>query len=169
MNPKLPPQDLEAERSVLGALMLDKNAVIKVADILNPYDFYNPHHGMILDAILELFEKAQPIDVLSVTHVLKEKKTLATIGGSSYLTDLINNVPSATHVSYYAQLVRDKRVLRDLVQASSSITERVFQAEGDTEELLDDIEQSIYLCDYLEIFKESIILGNIYENPELVK
>ncbi len=144
MNPKLPPQDLEAERSVLGALMLDKNAVIKVADILNPYDFYNPHHGMILDAILELFEKAQPIDVLSVTHVLKEKKTLATIGGSSYLTDLINNVPSATHVSYYAQLVRDKRVLRDLVQASSSITERVFQAEGDTEELLDDIEQSIF-------------------------
>lgn len=144
MNPKLPPQDLEAERSVLGALMLDKQAVIKVADILAPQDFYNPHHGMIFDTILQLFEKAQPIDLLSVTHVLKEKNALVSVGGSSYLTDLINSVPSASHVAHYAQIVREKRVLRALVHAASDITERVFQPGGETEDLLDDIEQKIF-------------------------
>lgn len=144
MNPKLPPQDLEAERSVIGALMLDKHAVIKVADILFARDFYNPHHGTIYETILMLFERGEPIDVLSVTHLLKERKALAAVGGSSYLTDLINSVPTATHVTHYAQIVREKKVLRELVHAASSITERVFQEGSKTEDLLDDIEQHIF-------------------------
>ncbi|MBI2514824.1 replicative DNA helicase [Candidatus Wolfebacteria bacterium] len=144
MNLKLPPQDIEAEKSVLGALMLDKNAVIRVADILLPDDFYNPHHTKIYETVLELFLKSEPIDILSVTQKLKDKKLLSDLGGSSYLSDLVASVPTATHISYYAKLVKQKKVLRDLIRASSEINERVFDTTEDTEGLLDEIEQKIF-------------------------
>jgi replicative DNA helicase len=145
INPKLPPQDIDSERSVIGAMMLEKDAVIRVADVLSPDDFYDPRHAKIFNAVLELFEKAQPIDILSVTQKLKEKDLLKNVGGSAYLTDLINSVPTATHVSYYAQLVKQKRVLRDLVNTSSEITAKIFDsAGGDTDELLDEVEQRVF-------------------------
>lgn len=144
MDIKLPPQDIEAERSVLGALMLDKNAIIQVADLLNADDFYSPTHGKIFEAIIELFEKNEPIDVLSVTNKLKEKNLLKEIGGSGYLTELINGVPSAAHISYYAKLVKHKNVFRELIGASAEITEKAFDAGEDAEKLLDEIEQKIF-------------------------
>ena len=119
MDPKLPPQDIEAERSVLGALMLDKSAIIKVADLLAAEDFYNPHHNQIYQTIFELYEKNEPIDILSVTNKLRDQKLLSEIGGSSYLSDLVAGVPTATHVSYYAKRVKQKKVLRDLIKASA--------------------------------------------------
>ncbi len=144
MDLKLPPQDLEAERSVLGALMLDKEAIIKVADLIKPSDFYQPSHAKIFDAIFELFEKGEPIDVLSVNKKLKDNGRLNEVGGASYLTDIINSVPTASHIAYYAKIVRQKKVLRELIGASSEITEKVFDTSGDTEDLLDDIEQRIF-------------------------
>lgn len=144
MNPKLPPQDIEAERSVLGALMLDKNAIIRVADLIMPNDFYQPAHIKIFEAIFELFEKNEPIDILSVTKKLKDKNLLMDVGGSSYLTDLINSVPTASHISYYAKIVSQKKTLRDLIGASSEINEKVFDTSEDPEDLLDDIEQKIF-------------------------
>ncbi|MEK7481883.1 MAG: replicative DNA helicase [Patescibacteria group bacterium] len=144
MNLKLPPQDIEAERSVLGALMLDKNAVIKVADLIVAGDFYQPVHSKIYEAILGLFEKNEPIDILSVTNKLKDKGQLNEIGGSSYLTELINSVPTAAHIAHYAKLIRDKKVLRELIKASAEITEKVFENTDDSENLLDDIEQKIF-------------------------
>lgn len=144
MNPKLPPQDIEAERSVLGALMLDKNAIIRVADLIMPNDFYQPAHAKIFEAIFELFEKNEPIDILSVTKKLKDKDLLMDIGGSSYLTDLINSVPTASHISYYAKIVNQKKTLRDLISASSEINEKVFDLSENPEDLLDDIEQKIF-------------------------
>src|SRR3989344_5168143 len=144
MDPKLPPQDIDSERSVLGAMMLDKDSVIKVADILTPGDFYNPHHAKIFEIVLDLFEKGEPIDILSVTQKLKDRKILKDIGGSAYLTDLINSVPTETHVSYYAKLVRQKKVLRELINASSEITEKIFESPGDTEALLDEVEQKVF-------------------------
>lgn len=144
MDLKLPPQDLEAERSVLGALMLDKEAIIKVADLIKPSDFYQPAHAKIFDAIFELFEKGEPIDVLSVNKKLKDNNQLNEVGGASYLTDIINSVPTASHIAYYAKIVRQKKVLRELIGASSEITEKVFDTSGDTEDLLDDIEQRIF-------------------------
>lgn len=141
----MPPQDIEAEQSVLGALMLDKNAIIKVADLISAEDFYNPHHAKIFQAIFELFEKDEPIDVLSVTNKLKDKDELKAAGGSAYLTDIINSVPTATHISYYAKRVREKKVLRDLIGTSSEITERIFESGADdSEDLLDEIEQKIF-------------------------
>ncbi len=144
MDLKLPPQDIEAEKSVLGALMLDKDAIIKVADLLNAYDFYQPANAKIFEAIFELFSKSEPIDILSVSKKLKDDNQLVEIGGSAYLTDLINSVPTAAHISYYSKIVRQKKVLRDLVTASSQITERVFDTSEDPEDLLDDVEQKIF-------------------------
>ncbi len=144
MDFKLPPQDIEAERSVLGALMLDKEAIIRVADLIKPLDFYQPAHAKIFDAIFELFEKGEPIDALSVSQKLKDRKELSEIGGASYLTDIINSVPTASHISYYAKIVRQKKVLRELINASSEITEKVFDSSNDSEDLLDDIEQKIF-------------------------
>ncbi|MDI6717864.1 MAG: replicative DNA helicase [Patescibacteria group bacterium] len=143
-NIKLPPQDIEAEKSTLGALMLDKNAIIRIADLLLPDDFYSPGHQKIYEAILELYEKNQPIDILTVTNKLKDRNQLEEIGGSSYLSDLINSVPSAAHIAHYTQIVRYKKVLRDLLATSAQISEEVFESQDDPENLLDIIEQKIF-------------------------
>lgn len=144
MQLKLPPQEIEAERSVLGALLLDKNAIIRIADVLTASDFYLPAHAKVFDAIMELFERNEPIDLLSITNKLKDKGLLTEVGGSSYLSELVASVPTATHVSHYAKIVKQKRVLRDLIRTSAEITERVFEPGEDTEKLLDDIEQKIF-------------------------
>jgi len=144
MNLKLPPQDIDAERSVLGALMLDKNAIIRVADLIKADNFYTPTHTRIFEAIFELFKRGEPIDILTVTKKLKDKNLLTEVGGSAYLTDLINSVPTATHISYYAKLVKQKKLLRDLIGASAEINERVFDTSEDPEDLLDEVEQKIF-------------------------
>lgn len=141
---KLPPQNIEAEQSVLGALMLDKNAIIQVADILTPEDFYKPLHGKIYETMLNLYEKHEPIDILCVGAKLKEKEILKEIGGNAYLTKLVESVPTAAHANHYAQIVREKKILRDLINASSEITENVFGTEKDLEVILDNIEQKIF-------------------------
>lgn len=141
---KLPPQNIEAEQSVLGALMIDKNAVIQVVDILKSDDFYKPAHGKIYEAVLQLYTKHEPIDILSVSTKLKEKDLLKDIGGSSYLTKLVESVPTAAHIDHYAQIVKEKKILRDLINASSEITDNVFKTTDDIEVLLDNIEQKIF-------------------------
>ena len=144
MNPKLPPQDLDAEKSVLGALMIDKHAISRVADVLSPQDFYAPAHQKIFSAILELFSKNNPIDILSVTDVLKSRHDIDRVGGSAYLGDLINTVPSASHIAHYAKMVREKRVLRDLITVAADIEESVFTKGTSTEHLIDQIEQRVF-------------------------
>ncbi len=143
-NLKLPPQNLEAEQSVLGCILIDKNAILKVADQLTPKDFYAPAHEKIYDTILELYDKHQPIDILTLTNRLKEKELLTDIGGSSYLAELTNQVTTASHVDHYAKIVREKKTLRDLIRASAEITEDAFEPAKDVEDLLDDIEQKIF-------------------------
>ena len=112
---KLPPQNIEAEMSLLGGLMLDKDAIMRVADLLESKDFYKPIHQIIYEAMQELFDKGEPIDLLSVSSRLKEKEKLEEIGGHSYLTELINIVTTASHVLNYAKTVQNKRILRDLI------------------------------------------------------
>jgi len=143
-NLKLPPQNLEAEQSVLGALMLDKNAIINVADILLPEDFYKPAHVKIYEVILKLYEKREPIDILSVTAKLKDENILKEIGGNSYLTQLMESVPTSAHVEHYAKIVREKRVLRDLIKTSAEITENAIGSTEDIETILDTIEQKVF-------------------------
>jgi len=142
-NPRIPPQDLEAETSVLGALMLDKDAILKIGDMITPNDFYNPANQKIYKAILELFETGKPIDILTVNTKLKEQSQLEHVGGISYLTDLIESVPSSAHILHYATSVREKRVRRDLISASSEINEKAFESQN-FEEVLDEVEKKIF-------------------------
>ncbi len=140
---RVPPQNLEAEQAVLGSLMIDKNAIFKVADTLLAKDFYSPTNEKIYEAILELYEKRQPIDILSLTNFLKERELLKDLGGSGYLAELTNQVTTASHVGHYAGIVKEKKILRDLIKASAEITEDVFEPSMEVEDLLDDIEQKI--------------------------
>lgn len=141
---KLPPHNLEAEQSVLGALMIDKEAILRVADILRPLDFYRPSHGKIYEAIMTLYEKSQPIDTLTVSAMLKEMNVFKDVGGSTYLADVMNMVPSAANVEHYANLVKEKRVLRDLISASAEIAESALNPDGDIDTMLDTIENKIF-------------------------
>jgi replicative DNA helicase len=140
---KIPPQNVEAEQAVLGAVLIDKNAIFRVSDLLVPDDFYLPQHERIYESILALYEKHQPIDVLSLTNYLKERETLKEVGGSTYLAELTNQVSSASHVQHYATIVKEKKVLRDLIKASAEIGEAVFNSSNEVEDLLDDVEQKI--------------------------
>ncbi|MBI2633760.1 MAG: replicative DNA helicase [Parcubacteria group bacterium] len=141
---KLPPQDIETEQSVLGALMLDKNAISRVADILDAEDFYRTNHQQIYETILELFEKNQPIDILTVSSRLKEKELLEEAGGMGYLASLVNLVPTSSHVAHYANIVHKKRVLRDLIAASYEIGALAREEEKDVNEILDEAEQKVF-------------------------
>ena len=118
---KLPPQNTEAEQSLLGCLMLDKDAIVKIIDFIKAEDFYKSNHSEIFQAMADLYERSDPIDILSVSARLKEKNKLEDLGGSAYLSSLINSVPTATHVYNYAKIVRQKKILRDLISASEEI------------------------------------------------
>lgn len=141
---KLPPQNVEAEQSLLGCLMLDKDVIIKVADFVRADDFYKDIHKEIYQAMIELYQKMEPIDILSVTSRLREKDKLEEIGGQSYLTSLINTVPTATHVLNYAKIVRAKKVLRDLIGAADEIGLAAFDEAEDVDVLLDKAEKTIF-------------------------
>ena len=141
---KVPPQSIEAEKSLLGSLMLDKNAIVKVADFLNTKDFYKKNHQEIYKVILNLYEKGEPIDLLSVSARLKEENKLKETDGHSYLTDLINTVPNALHVLSYAKMVQHKRILRDLIEASYDIGAMGQNETEDIEILVDRAEKRIF-------------------------
>jgi replicative DNA helicase len=141
---KLPPQNLEAEMSLLGALMLDKDAVIRIADLVNADDFYKDGHAKIYETMLELFSRREPIDILSLGNRLEEKNMLESVGGRSFLMELANAVPSAAHVVHYAQIIQKKSTLRRLISAASDITGMGFDAADDVENLLDKAEQRLF-------------------------
>ncbi|HNW96660.1 MAG TPA: replicative DNA helicase [Candidatus Paceibacterota bacterium] len=141
---KIPPQNIEAEQSVLGSLMIDKDAVIKIADFLQPTDFYKPSHQKVYETMLELYQRHEPIDILSLPNRLKDKGFLQDIGGISYLTSLTNMVPTASSIVSYAKIVQQKKLLRDLIGAAYDISELGFQEDRDVEDLLDEVEQKIF-------------------------
>ena len=121
--------------------MLDKNAITKVADFITADDFYKESHKEVYQAMIDLFEKMEPIDIISLSSRLKERGQLEKIGGSAYLTSLINTVPTATHVSSYAKIVREKKVLRDLIEISNDIGLDAFDESQDVDILLDKAEK----------------------------
>jgi len=168
-NIKLPPQDIDAEVSVLGSLMIDKFAIIKVTDILTSGDFYHPLHQLIFETVISLFEKGQPIDILTVSSELKKDKKFKDAGGSDYLAQLINSVPTAAHIEHYANIVKEKSVRRDLIHASSQINESAFEGV-DFEELLDDVEKKIFNISQKSRPQKFVLikdeLSNAYERLE---
>lgn len=141
---RIPPHSLEAEQAVLGSLMLDKEAVIKIADIITKKDFYRDVHGMIFQSMLELYEKRIPIDLLSLTNILEEKDQLDVIGGRSFLASLASFVPTASNIVHHARIVNKKAMLRELIRASHNISHLAFNEEGDLDNILDEAEQYVY-------------------------
>ena len=155
VNPnRLPPQDIEAEQSVLGSLLIDTDAIIKIADIISAEDFYRKSHEMIFKAILELYQKNEPIDLLTASSRLKEKQELKEIGGMSYLTTLMNFVPTASNVVHYAKIVNQKRVLRDLISASHEINSLAYEEYKNIDELLDEAEKKIFGVSQTSLIQE---------------
>lgn len=141
---RIPPQNLEAEASVLGALLIDRDAMVKIADFLRPQDFYSPVHAIVYAAMHELYERREPIDILSVTNRLSEKKELEAVGGESAVASLATAVPTAGHVVHYAQIVQKKATLRRLISAAAEINDLGFTEEDDVDVVLDAAEQRLF-------------------------
>lgn len=138
------PHDLDAERALLGAIMLKPESMHDVSVTVFPESFYADKHREIFDAMLAVFTKGNPIDLLSVTGKLKDRKALDRIGGASYLTELIENVPAAGNAGYYAEVVQNKFVLRGLISAADDIAEIGFSNPEDVDEALDAAEKKVY-------------------------
>ncbi len=158
---RVPPQNLEAEQSVLGSLMLDKDAVIKVADLIASEDFYDNKHSIIYQAILKLYDERSSIDVLTVSNKLEEGVSLEKIGGISYLTTLVNAVPSAAHVVHYAQIVRRKGTLRRLIGSATDIVGLGYQEDVELETLLDQAEQKLFSVSQKYLKQNFVSIGEI--------
>lgn len=141
---KLPPQNIEAEQCLLGCLMLDKDAIIKVVDYIKAEDFYKSIHQDIYQVMYDLYEKSEPIDILSVSSKLRERNKLEDVGGSAFLTSLINTVPTATHIANYAKIVREKKILRDLISVSQEIGLSAFDESEEVDDLLDKAEKTVF-------------------------
>src|SRR3989344_5980584 len=158
---KVPPQDLEAERSVLGAVLIDSGAMNLVAEFLKPEHFYDPAHKQIYSSMLTLFEKQQPIDVVTLQDALKKVDGMKKIGGKSYLADLINTVPTSAYIEHYGQIVKNHYVKRKLIEISSRIVERAFDQKGDVKKLLDEAEVEIFSLSQQHLHRDFIELKEI--------
>ncbi len=143
-DPKVPPHDDLAEQSVLGAILIDKDAMVDVAEFLRPLHFYTDANAAIYGAMMELYEGHDPIDVLTVTAQLKKNGGLKDVGGSSYVNDLLNVVPTSAHAEQYGRIIMEHAIKRQLVVAAARITEMAFKMEGAASEIVNDAEQEIF-------------------------
>ena len=141
---KIPPQAPEIEMAVLGAMMLDRDAVDKVTGLLDGKAFYKDAHNKIFYAITTLTEKSEPVDIITVTEELKRKNQLEKIGGSYYLTECTNKVTSSANVEYYARLIMEKSVMRQMISVGTSIVESAYEDSEEPYSLLDRAEESIF-------------------------
>lgn len=176
---RVPPQSLEAERAVLGSILLDNETLNNVIEILTPDAFYRPAHRSIYQAILELTDRNEPIDLVTLTEYLKSQGELEGVGGSSYLAALVDGVPTAANVVPYAQIVREKSVLRHLVTVATDIVSEGYQAAGDVDNFLDRAEKMIFeiaqkkvrqpFFKIADVVRDSFkMIEELYERKELV-
>jgi replicative DNA helicase len=143
-NGKIPPQNLDAEKSLLGAVLIDEEVLAGAAEITHAHDFYDKNHGLIFAGMMRLFEKHKPVDLLTLTDELKRKDELELVGGSAYLTELTNYVPTAAHASAYAEMIAQTAVRRRLIKASGDISELGYDESTTTQELLEKAEAELF-------------------------
>lgn len=139
-----PPHNLEAEQACLGSLLIDKDAIIKVADVIDSDDFYSDKHRMIYEAMMELYTQREPIDILNLSNRLNDKEVLETVGGRGYLATLTNAVPTAANVISYANIIQRKATLRRLIKAAHSILNLAQDEDDDLSDQLDKSEQALF-------------------------
>ena len=141
---RIPPQSLEAEQSVLGSMLLDKEVIPVVLESLKSVDFYRDDHKEIFEAVLDLFEKAEPVDIITVSEQLRIRGTLDNVGGLEYLTNIASAVPTTANVKHYARIVEEKSILRKLIKASSDIVNLGYEASEEVSYVLDKAEKNIF-------------------------
>ncbi len=141
---KIPPQNLDAEKSLLGAVLIDEETLADISEHVTQKDFYEKRHAIIYAAMMRLYERHKPVDLLTLTEELKRKKEVEIIGGSAYLTDLTNYVPTSAHAEAYAELVAQKAVRRRLIKASGEISELGYDEDTTTQELLEKAEAELF-------------------------
>ena len=141
---KLPPQALDAEMAVLGSMLIEQDALIKATDILKPEHFYKSAHKQIFSAMLALSSRGQAVDLITVTEELKRTGLLAQVGAEKYLTELMDKVSTAAHVEYYANLVHDAALVRELINVSTATIEKCYNNEGEPSSLIDDAQAQLF-------------------------
>ncbi len=176
---RVPPQNIEAEQSVLGAVLLENEAINQALEILTADDFYRETHREIFRAMMELSDHTQPVNAITLTDALRTKGLLEQIGGPAYIAELADAVPTAANVAHYARIVREKAVLRSLATIATDIASSAYEANADVDEFLDTAEHRIFeiserrikpsFHEMRELTRESIaMLSRLYENRELV-
>ncbi len=161
---RIPPNSIEAESAVLGALMIDHEAINTVVQIVKADYFYNGNNRLIYDAMLVLYEERKPIDLLTLTHSLKKKKQYDLVGGSDYLTSLTNAVPTAANIEHYAQILKETYIRRSLITIAASMTDLSFEENKPSSELLDSVEQTIF-----SVSQENVKQGFIHVKDALAQ
>jgi replicative DNA helicase len=143
---KLPPQNIEAEQCVLGSILLENNVINNILEIINPEgdDFYSDAHRKIFNVIVELYEKNEPLDLVTLNNALKDKKILDAVGGTAYLASLVDNVPSAANAVNYARIVKEKAILRGLITTATEIIDSCYQPDNEVDGILDRAEHGIF-------------------------
>ncbi len=164
---RVPPQDLDAEQSVLGGMLLSRDAVSDVVEELRSADFYRPAHQLVYDAILDLYSRGEPVDPVVVSAELARSSLLARVGGAPYLHTLINSVPTAANAAYYARIVAEKAVLRRLVEAGTRIVQLGYAPEGaDVDEVVDRAQAAVYEVTTKRSSEDVVVLEDLL-NPVL--
>lgn len=144
MNTTLPPQNLEAERSVLGAILLDTEVLPEIAEILLPEHFYSPQHTLIFEAVMQLYQSSKPVDLVTLTSQLKKNSKLQQVGGSAYLSELVANVPTAAHAEEYAHLVKEESTRRSLINLATKAQELAQKEDKPLDDVLDELESKLF-------------------------
>lgn len=158
---RIPPQNLDAEMSLLGSILIDEETLADISEHVTPLDFYDRRHGIVYGAIMRLYEKHKPVDLLTLTDELKRKNELDDVGGSAFLTELTNYVPTSAHAEAYAELVAQKAVRRRLIKASSDIAELGFDEETTTQELLEKAEAELFSVSDQSLKQDLVSLESI--------
>ena len=141
---RLPPQSLEAEVSVLGGVLLENEALNRVLEVVNESDFYREAHRQIFSALLGLYERNEPADLITLSETLKKRDALEEVGGIEYLNSLVNSVPTAANIFYYAKIIKEKSILRKLINRATEIISQGYGDSGDVDEFLDRSERLIF-------------------------
>ncbi len=176
---KIPPQNLEAEQSVLGGILLDNQALNSVMEILRVEDFYSEAHRKIFAAILDISEKSRPSDLVTLNDYLRDKKQIDTVGGAAYLASLVDSVPSAANIVHYSKIVKEKAILRNLIGTATDILTKSYNAGSDVDGLLDEAEHAIFeisenkikpsFSPLRDLIKDSFrTIERLYEKKELI-
>jgi replicative DNA helicase len=176
---KVPPQNLEAESSVLGGILLENEAVNQVLELLRPEDFYRESHRKVFRAIVELSDRSEPVDLITLSDCLKNRGELEAVGGTAYLASLADFVPTAANISHYARIVREKSILRSLITTATEIATRGYEEQGNVDEFLDSAEKVIFDISEKKIKASFVAVGDmikdtlktvekLYERKEMV-